>query len=161
MEFLIQEGCGERFDSLLRLLGECDGDFVPPISSRPEGIAGYAGFLWDERLVLAVTDHGDVAGVLSYIPDFRADDGGKVAYVTTLCVLPGLRGRGIARRLYGLVETHARNDRVMLSTWSTNKAQLHLMEALGYSERRRVRDARGRGVDTIVFEKTLGLPTAT
>lgn len=43
--------------------------------------------------------------------------------------------------------------RITLRTWSTNGAQEHILDKLGYSLVRRLKDDRGEGIDTVYFVK--------
>ena len=44
-------------------------------------------------------------------------------------------------------------SRITLRTWSTNGAQEHILDKLGYSLVRRLKDDRGEGIDTVYFVK--------
>ena len=44
-------------------------------------------------------------------------------------------------------------SRITLRTWSTNGAQEHILDKLGYGLVRRLKDDRGEGIDTVYFVK--------
>ena len=78
-------------------------------------------------------------------------------YLTTLCVWPDYRGQGISEVMYAEAEKDIAakfpGSRITLRTWSTNGAQEHILDKLGYSLVRRLKDDRGEGIDTVYFVK--------
>ena len=76
-------------------------------------------------------------------------------YVTTICVAPEWRQRGIATGLYRVLERCSSSRYFSVRTWSTNAAQVTLLQSLGYRELSRIRDDRSEGIDTIYFLKDL------
>jgi len=94
------------WDDLLALLRESfaymDGRIDPPSSLHGLDAAKLAAKAEAEELVLAFAD-GTLAGCLFAAPR------GDVLYLGKIAVRPGLRGRGIARRMFALAEANARS----------------------------------------------------
>ena len=137
------------------LLAACDNDFVPPLSARSsttqqswegaaggDGVAAYAKTLLEQSVAL-------------WKQDGRTVGRPTVCYLSTLCVSPACRGQGLARRIYEAVIAWAHEQLpgrpIALRTWSTNAAQLRLMEKLGFTCVLRLPDDRGPGVDTVYY----------
>lgn len=170
LELVFEDKLGERHAAEVRCLLESCGDgFVPPLSTRTsthqtdlrsigeQGTqpGGYFSELWRQPFVLALSE-GRVVAFLSYIVDYPVECGGGrllTTYVTTICVDPGFRRRGIATALYRLLERRADSRCLSVRTWSTNVAQMTLLQALGYQELVRIHDDRGRGIDTVYYLK--------
>lgn len=68
-------------------------------------------------------------------------------YLTTLCVWPDYRGQGISEVMYAEAEKDIAakfpGSRITLRTWSTNGAQEHILDKLGYGLVRRLKDEPG------------------
>lgn len=145
---------------VLELLTLCDQDFLPPLSSRtsttqkelqnsPVSAAPVAYFeelkrqpclLWEED--------GKIVGMLSW-----REEGIPLSslYLTTLAVHPDYRGRGIAKKLYQGVFRMFPRQVIEARTWSTNEAQVHLFQSLGFQETIRLFNNRGKGIDTVYY----------
>ena len=113
------------------LLAACDNDFVPPLSARSsttqqswEGAAGGDGVAAYAKTLLEQS-------VALWKQDGRTV--GLLSFRPEY-VCEALPGRPIALR-----------------TWSTNAAQLRLMEKLGFTCVLRLPDDRGPGVDTVYY----------
>lgn len=165
----------QHVDDIRDILQECDKEFVPPLSLRevpwqtklgersedgsaPQGIESYIDSMRGDNFLVMSASDGEVLAFLSYMPGHvhpEETDGKVVDYVTTICVRHSHRGRGLARRLYEEVERLAESGTMAVRTWSTNGAQMHLLRDMGYSERKRAKDDRGDGIDTVYFEKRL------
>lgn len=164
-------------EAIGEILSECDDDFVPPLSSRrmpwqtafpTDGgaassgdVSSYLAAMEDESFLCATTrsDEEEVIAFLSYMPGHVHPGetcGVPTDYVSTICVRPAWRGRGIARSLYKALERHADTGTLTVRTWSTNTAQMRLLPSLGYAERERIADDRGPGIDTVYFAKAVG-----
>jgi GNAT superfamily N-acetyltransferase len=87
-------------DHLLR----CDAGFVPPLSSRVE-IGGYAHKISTRATRFEAWDRALVGLLAAY-----CNDAGRrgAAYITSVSVLEGWRGRGVALRLLEQCIDHAR-----------------------------------------------------
>lgn len=67
-----------------------------------------------------------------------------------------LHGKGVAKLLYTFLDELAtvyNVDMISRKTWSTNLRQLMLYEKFGYIETERIKDFRGKGIDSISFCK--------
>ena len=154
-----------------RLLESCGDEFVPPLSTRMsthqtdlrclEGTGTRPGEYFSELshqpFALALSD-GRVVAFLSFIEGYPVMRGEKrlvTTYVTTICVAPEWRHRGIATGLYRVLERCSSSRYFSVRTWSTNAAQVTLLQSLGYRELSRIRDDRSEGIDTIYFLKDL------
>ncbi|MGL5172981.1 MAG: GNAT family N-acetyltransferase [Olsenella sp.] len=154
-----------------RLLESCGDEFMPPLSTRMsthqtdlrclEGTGTRPGEYFSELshqpFALALSD-GRVVAFLSFIEGYPVMRGEKrlvTTYVTTICVAPEWRHRGIATGLYRVLERCSSSRYFSVRTWSTNAAQVTLLQSLGYRELSRIRDDRSEGIDTIYFLKDL------
>lgn len=170
MDFIELERVDDEHAELVRtLLADCGDEFVPPLSSRystrqselgpnqphGDGVSAYFEEMRRQPIILAQEGH-ELTGFLSYIPGFVLDFlPDRSCYVSTICVDRKRRHRGIASSLYERVERIARPGIVSLRTWSTNEAQIAVLERRGYVCARRIADDRGRGIDTVYFAKSL------
>ena len=79
--------------------------------------------------------------------------------MTTACILPEYRGKGIVNRLYEMTESglpeQVRTPYVTTRTWSTHGLQLHAFEKRGYTIAALLKDHRGPGIDTVYFVKKM------
>lgn len=158
---------------IYEILEECDQDFCPPLSYRSstsqkqlthvedgkEGVRRYYEEILQQPTLLAKRE-GIMIGFMSYRIGYTCKEleaYGKVCYLTTLCIRPSERGKRLAPRIYRAVETHIRSQypglTLTLRTWSTNKAQLHLMDELGYHCVARLKNDRGENIDTLYYAK--------
>lgn len=156
-------------DAVRALLAACDEEFVPPLSARHstrqanldgsefhDGVDAYFDEMRRQPIILAVAG-SELLGFLSYIPGYELPFlDGPSSYVSTVCVAPAHRRRGVASALYGLLEERVAPGTVSLRTWSTNVAQITALERRGYACVRRIADDRGAGIDTVYFAKRLG-----
>ena len=160
-------------DAIFALLCACDGDFVPPLSQREspyqKTFAGGEGqkkpFAYFEtmkrqKFVCARDEGGNMVAFLTFKPLYTCPElavYGPNNYMTTACVYPEHRGRGLVSRLYDVVEAglpeNEKTDYVTTRTWSTNAAQVHAFGKRGYEIVAVIQDDRGPGVDTIYYAK--------
>ncbi len=158
-------------EAMYRILTECDRDFYPPLSARSstrqlswdgqtaghDGVRDYYQVLLKQENLFWKED-GEIAGFLSFVPYYTCEhlkDYEEICYLTTLCVSPKFRGRGLSPRIYGAVFDYIHrtylNSTIAFRTWSTNAAQMYLVKKLGLTEILRLKDDRGPGVDTIYY----------
>lgn len=154
-------------DQIRELLEQCDGEFVPPISKRSvpwqaqisddgftDGIEIYLRSMDEESFLIMTDSDKNLAAFMSYIPGHthpEETDGEPTNYVTTICVRPDCRRRGLAKRLYHILETFVSGESITVKTWLTNDAHVRLLDSLGYAEWKRVSDDRGEGIDTVYY----------
>ena len=159
------------------ILSECDKDFEPPLSERGstvqktwekksgDGVRNYFNEVAKQHTLLLKREKKIIA-FLSFrsmeeceaLKDYR-----DICYFTTLCIRKEYRGQGLALVLYQkakeYVEESSRYTVMALRTWSTNKAQLHLMEKMDFHCETRLKNDRGDGIDTLYFVKEITPPT--
>ena len=160
-------------EEIRQLLELCDQDFVPPLSHRnstsqtnwaeteekTDGIAEYLENICSQHVVLW-KEEGVVRAFMTWKDHFNCENLEAYpdsCYLTTLCVWPDYRGQGISEVMYAEAEKDIAakfpGSRITLRTWSTNGAQEHILDKLGYSLVRRLKDDRGEGIDTVYFVK--------
>lgn len=155
------------------ILSECDKDFEPPLSERGstvqktwekksgDGVRNYFNevakqhtlFLKREKKIIAFLSFRSMEECEA-LKNYR-----DICYFTTLCIRKEYRGQGLALVLYQkakeYVEESSRYTVMALRTWSTNKAQLHLMEKMDFHCETRLKNDRGEGIDTLYFVKEI------
>ena len=165
------------------LLLDVDDEFVPPLSSRtsthdrdldavvgmsasanPEGAAAplgverYLAGVAEQSCVLAFKS-GALVGLLSYQRDAELPDIGvsaPSAYVSTVVVSKDVRRQGLAQSLYEHLESVMPVGAVVATrTWSGNSSHIGLLGDRGYSLVKTEPDARGPGISTVYYSKTL------
>lgn len=160
-------------EEIRQLLELCDQDFVPPLSHRnstsqtnwaeteekTDGIAEYLENICSQHVVLW-KEEGVVRAFMTWKDHFNCENLEAYpdsCYLTTLCVWPDYRGQGISEVMYAEAEKDIAakfpGSRITLRTWSTNGAQEHILDKLGYGLVRRLKDDRGEGIDTVYFVK--------
>jgi len=178
----------QEWDNIWEILCACDREFVPPLSSRNStsqmnlsGLFERAGSqdtcgadagtiakpyvyfdeLRQQHFILAKLD-GRVAGFLSFKVDYICDaleNFGISNYITTVCVSPEYRGRGILTQLYDHMENMLPHpikcNRITTRTWSGNNAQIHTLNRRGYKLLKTLVNDRGNGIDTLYFGKLM------
>ena len=76
-----------------------------------------------------------------------------MAWIATICVLPGYQRRGIASRLLDACEERLDVDRIRLSVRAENTAAIRLYQGFGYHRVGSWASYYQDGADAIVFEK--------
>lgn len=175
----------QEWDNIWEILCQCDHEFVPSLSSRNStsqtdlsGLADSAGpdtctgdanadakpyvyfsELRNQYFILAKLGER-VIGFLSFKKDYICDalqNFGVSNYITTVCVKPEYRGRGILKQLYDHMESALpqpiKCDRTTTRTWSGNIAQIHVLKKRGYELLKILPNDRGAGIDTLYFGK--------
>jgi trans-aconitate methyltransferase/GNAT superfamily N-acetyltransferase len=143
-----------RLEEVEFLIEKYEGEFVPPLSKRPsaggelEGgsLREYINSLSNAR-VLAAKKNGRVIGCLCYkiqMPPFVSR---LVPLVSTIIVDKPFRSAGVGRALYQKVLSEHRE--LYVRTWNTNTSHLKLLESLGFQEVYRIKNHRGKGIDTV------------
>jgi ribosomal protein S18 acetylase RimI-like enzyme len=101
-------------------------------------------------------EDGRLAGFA--IVDWTQEIGGVAAYIQTIEVAPGQRGRGVGGELLRKAEGSARAAKAVL-IWlhvdAENRAAISLYEASGYRCERRQANYYGRGRNALVYAKAL------
>jgi ribosomal protein S18 acetylase RimI-like enzyme len=136
-----------------------DHEFFPPLSDRPGGIPGrisscLAGT--DSHYLIAEVD-GTIVGALGYIENH---EGTGEAYTSFLAVHPEHRGQDVARKLEAFLTQKLHGAGIFcinVTTWSTNQGAFEMYRKLGYSCTHSLKDHRGEGVATLIFQKRISL----
>jgi len=134
-------------------LAACDADFVPPLSRRVD-IAAYADKLVGHAVRFEAWEGGRLVGLVAA---YCNDPDGCRAFVTSVSVLRGWAGRGIAVALMERCLSHARRlgfRRVALEVDAANGPARRLYEKLGFTVAQGgppallfVRDLQAEGTD--------------
>jgi ribosomal protein S18 acetylase RimI-like enzyme len=112
-------------------LRACDASFVPPLGERVK-IDAYAAKIVAQAERFEAWDSGHLAGLVA---TYCNDPAGQVAFVTSVSVLPGWQGRGVAGRLMDVCITHARAagfERLELEVDPDNAPAARLYRARGF-----------------------------
>lgn len=140
--------------------------------TRSEGtVDDYLASIEEQNFILAIdSDSGTdrVAGFLSFKQDYScAALGGKrhpCHYVTTVLIDEDYRGLRLTYDLYNelfafVVDEGGTLNPVATRTWDSeddanaNGAHIHILEQLGFTLVKRIRDDRGDGIDTVYYRK--------
>lgn len=151
--------------ALRLLVEEVSEEFVPSLTTRSgttqiplKGAAdGEPDCYFDEILKqhnLLLIENDQTRGFLSFLAshrDTRLPEIGICMYISTIAILPAMRGRGFARLLYRSFFELPKTlpAWVLLRTWSTNTGHLRLLQSLGFELLLTVPDDRDKGVDTL------------
>lgn len=156
-------------DQVWKLVCRYNHAFIPPLSARDSSYQAdlthrksdhekpiqYFQALKEQSFLIA-TMQDQVAGFMSYkhhhiCQDLRDDI--ETSYVTTIIVDEAYRGNGLTRLFYERLMTLSMHDTITTRTWSANDSHIHILDKLGFSEVKRLVNARGEGMDTIYFRK--------
>lgn len=161
-----------KLENIWDLLCRYDQSFVPPLSARentyqPNLIGDlpakdeprkYFEKLKQQSFLIAL--HQDrIVGFMSYRSYYVSQelkDDIDTTYITTIIVEEEQRGRGITTTFYKeLLNQLDRTNTFTTRTWSTNYDHIRILEKLGFEQVKRIEHARGQGIDTIYFRKTI------
>lgn len=94
-----------KLNELIRLLEDCDNDFIPKLSSRVN-ISDYSKKLLDKAEINSLVSGNKIVGIVAfYCNDFE----NKIAFISSLCVNKSYRGFGLSKRLIDTVIEFAKN----------------------------------------------------
>lgn len=163
-------------EDIFELLCLCDEDFFPSLSSREdskqmnlEGLSSdsakpyrYFDKIKSQAFIFTINEEDRCIALMSFIPDYESEELKEIAatnYISTICVHPEFRKRGILKDLYRymfekLPKTY-KLPTISTRTWSLNKYHLIALEKLGFKVHRVIKDHRGKGIDTLYFVKTM------
>lgn len=112
-------------------LSRCDAGFALPLSARVD-IGDYAKKIADLAMRFEAWSDGTLVGLIAA---YCNDQENRVAYITSVSVLPDWMSRGIAARLLGQCVEHAKSAgmrRIRLEVASANAAAIKLYENGGF-----------------------------
>ena len=159
--------------SILKILDVCDRDFLPPLSHRmttsdshlamtvamPDGPKAYFQGL-KEQALLVYFDEEEITGFMSFKHSYVQTELKRNIpsnHVTTVCLMPTARNKGICASFYGFMEnglpSNLQAPFISTRTWSLNDAHLHLLEKLGFLLITTLKNDRGDGIDTVYYAK--------
>jgi ribosomal protein S18 acetylase RimI-like enzyme len=107
-------------------------------------------------------EDGAMAGfaIVEWTREPGGENGGLTAYIQTIEVAPGLRGRGIGRELLRRIESSAQAagaGAIWLHVDAANERAIALYEANGYRRGKRAEHYYGRGRPALIYSKTVQL----
>ena len=161
------------------ILCEIDHEFIPPLSYRdsttstfdseveitdedPKPQAYFLQLLKQETIVSKKTSNGQIAGFMSFIPNYIIETNkGKIncCYISTLGVTKGERGNGITVQFYKFIEDFAQKNNwgefIATRTWSTNKTHINILKDRSYKLVIEKKDNRGPGIHTVYYAKKI------
>lgn len=114
-----------------RHLLECDPDFVPPLSGRVD-IASYARKIATKATRFEAWHEDSLIGLVAA---YCNDTDSRVAYVTSVSVVRGWMGRGVASQLLTRCLEHAKASQmtvVRLEVGQANAPAIRLYEDKGF-----------------------------
>jgi GNAT superfamily N-acetyltransferase len=153
---------------ILQIIEICDSEFVPHLSSRKS-----EGKTKDDTLkeivetlrnfpIVYIKIGKQIVSFVSVAPNIDIDFKEQIIlanFINLTCVLPNFRNIGLATKMYNYVEQHLpkkfHSKYVCRYTWSTNKAQIHIIEKSGYKLIKVKKDARGKGIHSVKYLKKL------
>ncbi len=148
-------------DDVEWLIRKYEHEFVPPLSQRAGAGGGFTqeGSLEDyvkslkDGVVFAAKKEGQVIGFIAYRRQTLHFTNAPVCYITTIIVDKPYRKTGVAKALYReLLKTE---KEVYVRTWNTNTEHIQLLQSLGFEEVERIKDHRGKGIDSVYLRKVL------
>lgn len=157
-------------NDMIEIMQICDGDFVPPLSSRSsttqsnlrsgeyskDGILNYYTEMEKQDILAAIEDDGSLLGFVSYKQNYVSEIVTKTPniYLSTLMLHPDSRGRHLTQKMYEYLFYELYPNRYIFTrTWSTNAAHIKILSNFSISEFHRIKDDRGEGIDTVYFTK--------
>ena len=152
-------------DPVRRLLIMADKEFIPPLSARSSstqkdlsgtqstgGIDDYFCAMASQPVVLAL-ENSAVLGFMSFKENYTCDQIQELPnlYASTCVVHPQGRGKGLMTGFYREMIRQFPGRSIYTRTWATNSAHLRVLEKLDFFECARLKDHRGKGMDTVYF----------
>lgn len=133
----------QEYDDVRYMCIEADYDFIPPLTSVMS-IEKHMDEFEEDKVILAKV-LGRTVGFLEY------QEHEDCLYIHGIIVLKEYRGEGIAEKLYKEIDKFGED--IKIKTWSTNHAQLHLLNKLGYEKMNTPQEIRQEGIETVWFYK--------
>jgi len=175
INYILLDKLSEKYyDDILQLITLTDKEFCPPLSSRvsttqenfhlnnknseENSIFLYFKSLLKQSFILASVNY-NVVGFLSYIKNHTITDVDIIrenAYVSTICINPDYRRRGITNCFYEKLETDENNKLIFTRTWNQNYSHINLLIKRNYELIHEIVNDRANGIDTVYYAKKLG-----
>ena len=170
---IVDQNDPQIYQAIWEILVAIDQDFVPPLSNRnstttsqfdsvqaqemPAGPTEYFNEILQQTIILAKQDQTWV-GLFSFRHQYLVEpirSSCPCNYVTTVGVLPGYRGIGVARSMYAYALTELpapfRSPAWATRTWSSNDDHIRLLNDLGFQAVDILKHHRAPGIHTIYF----------
>lgn len=136
--------------NLEQLMELSNDEFVPSLTSYKPISEHMAEYLELQEAIYISHDNEKMAAVaVFYLIDNSLHIDGIITH-------PSERNKGHAQKLYKVIDEIAKVnkvDKITLTTWSTNKPQLHILKKIGYSQV--VCEERMKGVHTVKLHKAV------
>ncbi len=159
-------------DSVYKILCACDQDFYPPLSARDSSVStsfavtnttgsleAYFSEMRNQVLLIA-REGSEIVGFMSFRHSFQMQELGEWSpanYITTICVDPSQRGKGICSAFYDFMlnalPAEISSPVTATRTWSLNENHLRLLDKLNFTLVKELIDDRGPGVDTVYYAR--------
>ena len=172
-------------NDLMKLLITCDEEFIPALSSRIGTLQKgfrfeiyigndripqeYFNALLKQKFIL-ILNNNRIIGFMSFVhgfydneffsPVFSAD--GINNYVSTICVDPDFRNKGLANNLYSYIEgnlpDNVKSSYISTRTWSTNTGHINLLIKRNFTLTHtlyRDRIENGKEIDSVYYCKKI------
>ena len=158
---------------ILKILTECSGEFVPPLTARNSTTQSdfsqksgsdrdvpYAYFdMIKKQKAIVAMNNGRAVGFMSYKADYTNDvitkDFLPDIYISTVITDKMFRHQGVTKGLYEALFEKYGDKNIFTRTWSTNASHTRLLTGFGFQEFKRLQNDRGSGIDTVYYYKKL------
>ena len=168
----LQDGSVSK--QILQILTSCSQEFVPPLCMRSstlqkdftnssesnDGVPyAYFEMIKEQNAFIAEADR-TVAGFMSFKKDFVSDiitnEYLPDIYISTVITGKNFRRQGITKGFYEKLSEIYNDRNIFTRTWSTNISHTKLLKSFGFEEFKRIKDDRGKGIDTVYYLKRVG-----
>lgn len=155
---------------LSSILEICDEEFIPPLSVRSgttqknltdiksnSDILDYLNQVVKQQYNIVKMKDSSMLGFMSFtinpkIYVFNPYKGN--CYVSTVCVVPFWRGKGLCQDFYSCLISWAKDNKykfISTRTWSSNNDHIHILEKVKFNKIKEIVDGRGTGINTCYF----------
>lgn len=138
-------------EKLLQFLYSIEKDFFPPISTYGP-LKEYLDFNIKKGKILYIEENNEIVGFIGFFLKPKKYD---CPYIRTVAILKKYRGKGFGKFLLKSCLNFVKErkySRVVLTTWSKNEEGIKLYKNLNFHIRDVLKDDRGKGIDTYIFE---------
>lgn len=146
------------------LLKKCSKEFIPPLECRnsPTQINfsatktnsnSYFSEVLKCHFILAF-DGLQVIGLVGFIDNYKISDA-LATYISIIAVASEYRKQGVAKTLLTKLLFDFQNchhGRIVVRSWSSNNASQALLESLGFTKFKTIKNHRAGGIDTIYYQ---------
>ncbi|MCP3685605.1 MAG: GNAT family N-acetyltransferase [bacterium] len=154
MEICLFQNKKGEYEELYSFLEAVDEDFFPALSKYPYPFREHLDRVVEKGTIFYIKEE-TVIGMISF---YDHDERFESAYIDLIAVLKEHRKKNLGMLLMEkcFSELKSKNiKKVRIRTWSTNPASKKLYEKAGFKVYKTEKDDRGKGVDSVYFEKEL------